>query len=282
VIDVPFAWAFTVGMVATVNPCGFPLLPAWLSYFIGLDPHGAEPGARRIPRALVAAVGVSVGFLGLFALLGVPIHAGRSSIYRWAPWLTMLIGAGLVAVGVAMLRGWRLRVPVPPLRQRPRTRGLGSMAVFGASYAVASLGCSLPLFLTVVANRPNAASGALAFLAYGLGMSVVLMVLALALALARGTLVGRLRAAARYVDRVAAVLLVVIGVYLIWYWADNLRHDGRAVVGDSPLPVVDSWSSWAATELSERGAGLGLVLTAVVVGAAGWVRLRRDRQGSRT
>jgi cytochrome c-type biogenesis protein len=272
VIDVPFAYAFTVGMVATVNPCGFPVLPAWLSYYIGVDTDGAG-AARHVPRALVSATAVSVGFLTVFAVLGIPIHAGRSWIYRWAPWLTILIGAALVVLGIAMLRGWRLRVALPHVA-RPG-RSLASMVLFGVSYAVASLGCSLPLFLTVVANRPNAASGALAFVAYGLGMSVVLMVLALALALARGTLVGRLRAAVPYVERVAAVLLVTVGAYLIWYWADNLRRDERTVVGDSPLRVVDSWSAWAATELAERGAGFGLALVAAVAAVAGWALLRR-------
>jgi len=289
VIDVPFAYAFTVGMVATVNPCGFPLLPAWLSYFIGLDdldgpdgPDGAGAAPRdragRVPRALVAGAAVSVGFLVVFAALGVPVHAGRSSIYRWAPWLTIVIGAGLVVLGLAMLLGWRLRVPVPHVAGGGG-RGLGSMCLFGVSYAVASLGCSLPLFLTVVANRPNAASGALAFLAYGLGMSVVLMALALALALARSSLIGRLRAVARYVDRFAAVLLVTVGSYLIWYWAHNLSQDGRTIVGASPVRVVDSWSSWAATELAERGAGLGVGLAVLLAAVALLLTVMRHRAG---
>jgi len=283
VIDVPFAYAFTVGMVATVNPCGFPLLPAWLSYFIGLDdPEPANEGrAGRVPRALVAGAAVSAGFLVVFGILGVPVHAGRSSIYRWAPWLTIVIGAGLVALGLAMLLGWRLRVPVPHVAGGGASRSLASMGLFGVSYAVASLGCSLPLFLTVVANRPNAASGALAFLAYGLGMSVVLMALALALALARSSLVGRLRAVVRYVDRVAAVLLVAVGSYLIWYWAHNLSQDGRTIVGASPVRVVDSWSSWAATELAERGAGLGVGLAVVLAAVAAFTVVRHRAGGVR-
>ena len=29
--------AFSAGMVATLNPCGFAMLPAYLSYFMGLQ-----------------------------------------------------------------------------------------------------------------------------------------------------------------------------------------------------------------------------------------------------
>ncbi len=45
----PFALALTAGMAATVNPCGFALLPAYLSAFIGLDDDDA--GGTRRPRS---------------------------------------------------------------------------------------------------------------------------------------------------------------------------------------------------------------------------------------
>jgi threonine/homoserine/homoserine lactone efflux protein len=141
------------------------------------------------------------------------------------------------------------------------------MLAFGASYAVASLGCTLPLFLSVVAGRPNATSGALTVLAYGLGMGLVLTTLALALALAREPLVQRLSAARRHVDRVAGALLVLAGAYLVWYWVESLSADARTTTGSGPLPVVDRWSSALAGRFGSWGSGLALVLAAVVAGA---------------
>ena len=50
-IDAPLAYAFGVGMVATFNPCGFAMLPAYLSYFLGLEgaerPDERASGVRR-------------------------------------------------------------------------------------------------------------------------------------------------------------------------------------------------------------------------------------------
>ena len=47
-IDVDLALAFTTGMVATVNPCGFVMLPAYLSFFLGVEQDRREhqPSAR--------------------------------------------------------------------------------------------------------------------------------------------------------------------------------------------------------------------------------------------
>jgi threonine/homoserine/homoserine lactone efflux protein len=201
-----------------------------------------------------------------------------TSIYRVMPWLTIVIGVALLGLGLAMLSGYRLKVVLPRLDRGGRSRRAGSMVLFGVSYAIASLGCTLPLFLPVVANRSNAASGVLAFVAYGLGMAVVLTTLSLGLALARESMVRRMRSVLRYVDRVAGALLVLVGIYLVWYWASNLATDPGVQVGTSPIDAVESWSSWASTELSEGGTGLGLTLALVVAAAAGWLAVRRRRR----
>ena len=46
-IDGLFAYAFTTGMLATVNPCGFAMLPAYLSYFLGIETRRRPPRRRR-------------------------------------------------------------------------------------------------------------------------------------------------------------------------------------------------------------------------------------------
>ena len=50
-IDAPFALALTAGMVATVNPCGFAMLPAYLAYFVGAeDAADDDEDAERCGR----------------------------------------------------------------------------------------------------------------------------------------------------------------------------------------------------------------------------------------
>lgn len=269
---VSFAYAFTAGLVAAVNPCGFPMLPAYLSYFIGLDDTDVDRGARVL-RAISSAGAVALGFLFVFAALGIPINAGVTSIYRWMPWLTIVIGVGLVALGVAMLAGWKPVVLLPRLDKGGRSRRFGSMVLFGVSYAIASLGCTLPVFLLVVTAGAATAS-AVSFVAYSLGMTVVLMTVALALALARESLVRTLRQATRYVDRASGVLLVLVGLYLVWY--GQFAIDPANGTASSPLAWVESWSSSASVWLQDGGTTLGVVLGAVVLGAV--VITRRSRR----
>ncbi len=273
-IDVPLAYAFTAGLVATVNPCGFPMLPAYLSYFIGLDDAESD-GGGRVTRALVAASAVSLGFLAVFAAVGVPINAGVSWIYRAMPWFTLVVGAALLVLGVGMLAGRKLTLALPRFDRGGESRRFGSMVLFGVSYAVASLSCTLPVFLIVVAGtteRVNAVSGLLAFGAYAVGMSLVLMVLSLALALARESMVRRLRHLLRYADRAAGVLLVLVGAYLVSYGVYAMDPVNST---SSPVGVVGDLSSAATTWLSRGGTDLGLVLATLVAFGVGWAVLNR-------
>jgi cytochrome c-type biogenesis protein len=274
VIDVAYAQAFTAGLVAAVNPCGFPMLPAYMSFFIELDDE-SESSGTRVPQAMKSALAVSLGFFAVFVGLGFPLNAGVTWIYRWVPRLTIVIGLALVALGVAMLAGYRLKVVLPRLDRGGRDRTVGSMFVFGVSYAIASLSCTIPIYLAVVVGttrRENLISGGVALLAYALGMTVVLVTLAVAIALARDGIVHRLRSLLQYVDRAAGTLLVLVGAYLVYYGIHSISSDDSS---NNPIGVMQDWSARASTWLENGGVKLGLTMAAIALGAAAWAVSRK-------
>ena len=273
-IDVPFTYAFTAGLVSAVNPCGFPMLPAYLSFFIEFDDESDTSGTR-VPQALRSALAVSLGFFVVFVGLGVPINAGVTSIYRWMPWLTMVIGVALAALGVSMLAGYRLKVMLPRLDRGGRDRTFGSMFVFGLSYAIASLSCTIGIYLAVVVgttNRENLWSGIVALVAYAAGMTVVLVTLAVAVALARDGMVHRMRSLLQYVDRIAGVLLTLVGIYLVYYGVYSISTDDST---NNPVGVIEDWSARASSWLQNGGVKLGLAMAALALIGPVWATTRK-------
>lgn len=278
-IDAPLALAFTAGMVATVNPCGFAMLPAYLTFFLGLDAGAADADARAgVARALAVGAVVTLGFVAVFTTIGALISHLSLAVDEWFPWMTIVVGLAVLSLGIALLGGFELRLALPHLERGGRERTLPSMFVFGVSYAVASLSCTLPVFLSVVAgtfSRSNTASGIAMYVCFALGMGLVLTVLTLALALARQSLVHRLRSALPFVNRVAGGFLVVAGAYFTWYgiYELRIRDDPRTAAG--PVDTVTGWSSDISTWIQDLGAErLGLVLGIVVCAALLFVLAR--------
>jgi cytochrome c-type biogenesis protein len=283
VIDAPFALAFTAGLVATVNPCGFAMLPAYLSYFMGLSDDEVAPGGpAAVGRALIIGAVVASGFLLVFGVVGALVTLGMRAIIDIIPWAAMVIGGGVGLLGVAMLLGYEPVVNLPKIgRARPGKR-YSAVFVFGLSYAVASLSCTLPIFLAVVAGsipRTNLVSGVLLFLVYGLGMSLVLVVVTLALAFGKQRLVGSVRRSAASINRVSGAILVLAGGYIVWFWVTNLT-DPLAASG--PIDTVERWSSQLTQLIGDRPLLSGAVLGAIMLVAVLYLLVSRRGSADRT
>jgi cytochrome c-type biogenesis protein len=274
-IDAPLAVAFTAGLVASVNPCGFAMLPAYVSWYLGSEEGADSPLADRLGRALLVGVTVSAGFLVVFGVAGTLITVGMRSFVDYVPWVALVIGAAVAAVGVALLAGRSVTLTLPRVPVGERSRRLGSMFVFGTSYAIASLSCTLPVFVAVVAStftRTDVASGIATFAAYAAGMSAVLLALTIALATARHTLIRHVAVVSRHLNRIAGALLVVAGGYIVYYWTFNLSTDPATTTGAGPARFVERLSARATAWIHEIGwQTAGLAAAAVVAVAVALV-----------
>jgi cytochrome c biogenesis protein CcdA len=271
-IEAPLAFAFGTGMLATVNPCGFAMLPAYLAYFLSADgKQGDKTGAATIARSLSVGLAVSAGFIAVFSAVGLAVIHLSAQVYDWAPWATIVIGAALAFLGFKMVRGYEPVIRLPKLDKGGRDTTFASMFVFGMSYAIASISCSLPLFIGPVVGtfrQQDLLSGFAAFVAYALGMTIVLLALTVSMGMARQTLLHSLRKAMRHVTRASGVLLVVVGAYLVHYgWYERRVQDG-STQGSEVVDLVTGWSRDISNWIRDLGytrVGLLLSLALVVV-----------------
>lgn len=268
-IDAPLALAFASGMVAAVNPCGFAMLPAYVSFFLGKEGDAVQTRSQAVFRAIPVAAAVSLGFVVVFGVVGIALRPISSSVQEYAPWATIVIGIGLVGYGFATLAGFETTVRIPKLDRGGRTKGLGSMFLYGVSYAVASLTCTIGIFIANIVNafsRTNFISGVSVLILYAAGMGVVITALTVAIALARESVVRVMRSGMQHVNRVAGVLMVVMGAYVAWYGIFSLqvRNDPTASAG--PVDLVEDWSARATEFVDRVGATrLGLYLAGGIV-----------------
>jgi len=219
------ALAFGSGLVASVNPCGFALLPSLLFYYLGSDAPG-ETRASRVLDGLIVGLVLAAGFMVVFGSVGILVSVGARAIVRALPWVSVVMGLLLVVLGGWLLAGRHLSAPIPGLRAAGQRHGYRSLLGFGMAYAVGSLSCTLPIFLLVITSglAARSVSGTLGiFFAYALGMSTVLMLLCLGTASFREILVRRIRRVFPHLNRISGGLLVVGGGYVAYYWISLLR-----------------------------------------------------------
>lgn len=283
-IEAPFALAFGAGLVATMNPCGFAMLPAYLSYFLGLGDGAASPAAS-LRRALVVGGVMSAAFLLVFGVTGFAITVGFRAVIDWIPWIALIVGVLVAILGIAMLFGYELTVGLPKAKRARTGSGLRSVFGFGVSYGLASLSCTLPVFLSVVAAQlttQNFVSGVATFVAYGLGMSMMLIAVTTVLALGKQSLVGRLRASARYLNRVSGVVLVLAGGYIAWFWGTNLTSGASALNESGAFRFLENLSQRATSLFGEHAVSWGFILGALILAATAFAFARSRKESEPT
>lgn len=282
--------AFAAGLVAALNPCGFAMLPGYLTLVVrgGSQTNTGSSQVAAVGRAIAATAAMALGFVTVFGVFGLLAVSLASTLQQYLPYVTVLIGISLVALGIWLLLGRELTGLVPnPVAGSARwapTPRLGSMVGYGVGYAIASLSCTIGPFLAVTGaafSGGPVVEGLLIYLAYGAGMTLVVGVLAIAAALASATVADRARRLLPYVNRISGALLVLVGAYVGYYGVYEVRlfHFG----GDANDPVISAAGQLQgalAGWVDSHGAWPWLVAIAVLAGVVAVWTVGRNRRRS--
>lgn len=270
--------AFAAGMVAAFNPCGFAMLPAYLTLVIGREETGQF---SAIGRALGATAAMALGFLTVFGLFGLLTVSVASTVQRYLPYVTLVVGIGLVALGVWLLSGREvvIRSAARGARWAPSAR-LGSMYGYGVGYAIASLSCTVGPFLAVTGSSLRTGSvwaGVSVYIAYAAGIALVVGALAVGVAVASSALIERLRRVLPHVNRISGVVMILVGLYVGWYGWFELRLFSGGNGDDPVIAAAGAVQRTLAGWVYEHGAWPWLLMLGVVAVVAGWKWRRRVR-----
>ena len=290
-MELALAFPYSLGLVAAFNPCGFALLPAYLSYFIGVEQSPAAddeaPGARMLAavlRGMVVGLTLTAGFVAVFGAFGLLFETvlSQGTVLDRIGYVTIVVGLGMALLGIWLLAGRSINLRLPKLSRGTSGRGLPSVFMFGASYAVVSLSCTIGLFIAAVTTTfadQSFVDGVANFVAYGLGMGSVITFLTLALAMARTNVVGTMRKAFRWINPVSGLMLLASGVYVANYgwWELRIIKDplARNALVDWFIELQAEVNDWISNTTPHR---LGVLCTLGVLGAllAGWRQAETD------
>ena len=272
------AFAFSAGMVATVNPCGFAMIPAYLALF--LTDEDAPKNGSPVVSGLRVGLLVMAAFVATFVAVGAVFQLVSTAVVNVMPWAAIVVGVGLALAGLGVLTGKHIAVRSIQLRFK-KDNSARSIALFGVAYAVASVSCTLPIFLAVTSAATTADSvpqGIVVFAAYGLGMGAVLITLAVAVATSRKAIVGQMQRVMPYVERIGGWLLLGSGIFIVYYWTTLLTVD---FTRDSPFLVPILWvervSSWFTNQIANN-TGLWIIGFVLIIGGIASLEVRRKRR----
>lgn len=208
---------FLEGIVSFMSPCVLPLLPVFVSYFLGrsgtmLSYSGDEDGASRkssIFYTFMKASAFVLGFTAVFTTLGVFAGAISSLISKYEQVINVVCGVIVIVLGISVMD--IIKLPhLRPLSAKPFAGGIVPAFVFGALYSVMIAPCAgafLGSALMMAASSGTTLKGALLLLCYSMGFGLPFIISALA--------IDKIEGAFTFVKKHYQVIKVISGLFLI-------------------------------------------------------------------
>jgi cytochrome c biogenesis protein CcdA len=272
------SYALLLGVVAAFNPCAFALLPAYITLIVTGSAGSEVPRPVALRRAAGLGIAMTLGFLAVFTgfglLFGAVSLSLQGSILPYVSYVTVVIGLLLTGLGVVVvvrgeMRGPGLRMHLPA----PRST-FWSQVGYGAAFAVASLSCTIGLFLAVVSQAlvaSNPLGAVLPFIIYGAGMGAAVLTVTLLAVLLGSGVTTALRKRTTMIMRVGGVLMILAGLYVVVFGlAEILPRFG--IEGLNPvLSTTARWQSAVTEAIQSWGTPLLVALVVAVMAVVVWI-----------
>jgi thiol:disulfide interchange protein DsbD len=268
------ATVFVGGVLTSLTPCVYPLIPITVSLFGARDQRVSRGRALTLAACYVGGIGAMYSALGLFSAL-----AGRAfGSYMASPWVMVPIALLFLAMAASMFGAFELNLP-PSVATRLASvggRGFGGaflMGLVGGLIAAPCTGPVLASILAFVATTRSIGFGTALLFTYALGMGLLFFLLA-----AFAVALPRSGAWMETVKSIFGVVMLVAALYFLRNVSPVLAAYGRpstafAVAQVALCALGLGLGGVHRSFHGQRGERLskGLGVTAMVAGAFGLV-----------
>ena len=211
-----FALAFVAGVLSFLSPCVLPLIPSYVGFLTGLTLEELE--VRR-GTALAHALWFVAGFSLIFIALGATASALGVLLLRSQVWIGRIGGGVVILFGLYLLGAVRPGLLMRERKVQLARKPLGYLgsAFVGFTFGAAWTPCIGPILgaiLTLAAAQASVGHGAALLSAYSAGLALPFVATALALDRFLAWF-QRFRPYVVWVERVAGILLILLGLLLV-------------------------------------------------------------------
>ncbi|AHI65349.1 protein-disulfide reductase DsbD [Burkholderia thailandensis] len=208
---------FVAGMVLSLLPCSYPMIPILSAIIVGEGAHATR--ARAFALSLTYVIGMAL----VYTALGVAAALVGQSLGAWLqnPWVLGAFALLLTVFALLLIGGIDITLPQRWQNGAARTTGprrggrFVAVATMGALSALVVGACmTAPLFavLAFIAHTGNAFLGGAALFSMGIGLGVPLLVIGIG----AGTLLPRAGAWMDGVKVFFGVVLLAAALWIVW------------------------------------------------------------------
>ena len=209
-----FIFTFLEGIASFISPCLLPMLPIYISYFIGKD-------NKNVKKAVLNASGFVLGFTIVFLVLSIFASQLGSLISSYIKYIKIFFGVIVILLGLNYMEIIDLKFLNKIKMKQADTKDLTFLKsiLFGSVFSISwtpCIGTFLSSALLLIAKEQDIIKGILLMLVYSIGLGIPFIISAVLLE----KLKEMFNVIKRHYDKIkkiSGLILILMGIYMIFF-----------------------------------------------------------------
>lgn len=209
-----YVFTFIEGLASFISPCVLPMLPIYISYFIGED-------NKKVSKAVINSVGFVLGFTIVFILLSIFASSFGGIISQNIKYIKIVFGIIIILLGLNYMEIIKINLlnKSKGISKKIKDLNFVKSLAFGMIFSISwtpCIGTFLASALLLIAKNQDMVKGILLMIVYSIGLGIPFIISAV--------LLEKLKEAFNFIKKhydiikkISGIILIIMGIYMILF-----------------------------------------------------------------
>ena len=209
-----YIFTFLEGIASFISPCLLPMLPIYLSYFMGKE-------EKNLKKAIKNAIGFVIGFTIVFLILSIFASQLGSFISQSISYIKIIFGILIILLGLNYMDVLKIKFLNKTKTIKTQTKDLNFLKaiLFGILFSFSwtpCIGTFLSSALLLIAKQQDLVKGILLMLVYAIGLGIPFIISVI--------LIEKLKEVFNFIKKhyriikiISSVILIIMGIYMMFF-----------------------------------------------------------------
>ena len=209
-----FLLTFLEGIASFISPCLLPMLPIYISYFMGEEENNKK-------KAIINSVGFVLGFTIVFLLLSIFASTIGYFIGGYTKYIKVAFGIIIIILGLNYMEVFKLKFlnKTKGIKINSKNFNFFKAMIFGILFSISwtpCIGTFLSSALLLIAKEQEILKGIILMLVYSIGLGIP-FVISVALIEKLKEVFEFIKKNYKKVKILSGIILIGMGIYMIFF-----------------------------------------------------------------
>ena len=207
-----YIFTFLEGIASFISPCILPMLPIYISYFIGKD-------NQKVSKAVINSIGFVLGFTMVFLILSI-FASTLGGLISGIRYIKVLFGIIIILLGLNYMEILNLKFLNKTKRVNANTKNLNFIKafIFGVLFSISwtpCIGTFLSSALLLIAKEQDIVKGIILMLIYSVGLGIPFVISVVFIEKLK-ELFNFVKKNYGKIKKISGLVLIVMGIYMFF------------------------------------------------------------------